>query len=153
MKPYPYDQESEMMTKEEQAAWSKIEEKLYSVKPIKPRKGFAGRWLLVSEKRELAERKHRELWLALANGTAILAILGVIAIFVWPVFSQPASFFVNAFESLLDGITFVVIFIGVGLSLVQDFPLIAWLLLAAAFFCLLALWASLFSRIRLEIAE
>lgn len=142
-----HDANLDPMTKGESAAWSKIEQSFGSAKLIGPSRGFASRWLLVQREQELAERKRREVWLAFGNGAAILVILGVIAITMWPLFSQPATLFASALESLLDGLTFFIVWIGVGLSLFQKFSAVAWFMMAFAFFGLVALWTSLFSRV------
>ncbi len=140
-----------MLTPGEQAVWSKIERSFRSVKATRPRKGFAARWLLVEQKHALAEQKHRELWLAVGNGTAILAILCVIAITFWPQFSLPGTVFAGVLESLLNGLAFLVASISLGLSLFRSFSLLVWLGVATAFFSLLAMWTALFSRVSVQL--
>ena len=141
----------DMLNPGEQAAWSKIEHSFSSVKPVKPRKGFATRWLLVEQKHALAEQKRRELWLAVGNGTAMLAILCVIAITLWPQFSLPGTVFAGALDSLLNGLAFLVASISLGLSLFRSFSLLVWLGVATAFFSLLAMWTALFSRTSVQV--
>ena len=147
MKASRYKANLDSMTKAETAAWAKIEQNFHSVKLVGPRKGFAGRWLQTQHQQEIAERRNRELWLALGNGTAILAILGVIVFAIWPVFGQPASLLATALDALLDGLTFMMVCVSLGLSMIETFSLLVWLAMATAFFCLIALWASLFSRV------
>lgn len=147
MKESRYKSNAGMMTKAETDAWAKIELSFRAAMPVSPRKGFASRWLQVNRQQELEERKRRELWLALGNGTAVLVILGVISFTIWPLFSQPATLFASLLDSFLDGVTVVVIAIGFSLSVFQSLTMLAWLAVAIGFFSLVALWTSLFTRV------
>lgn len=146
MNPYRFELRMDPMTREESAAWSKVEHSFRSAKLVSPRKGFVNRWLPVQRHQQLLERRHREIWLAVGNSLAILAILAVIAFTIWPVF-QPASIFTSVLESIFDALTFVIVLIGVSLSFLQGFTLVVWFAIALAFFSLIALWTSLFSRV------
>lgn len=150
MKAYRYEANPDLMTKEESVAWAKIEQGFRAAKALNPHKGFARRWLQMQQRRQLAERKQRELWLALGNGTAILVILGVIAITIWPLFGKPATLVAGALEAVFDGLMFIAVYIGMGLSIFQTFTPWVWLVVATGFFSLLALWVSLFSRLAVE---
>lgn len=150
MKPYRFDANLDPMAKEESSAWSKIEYSFRSARPIAPRRGFADRWLKAQHSRDLVARKHRDLWLAIGNGTAILVILGVIAITLWPTIGQPASLFAGVLESLLDILRFVAVWFGVGLTLLQKLTPLVWFMVAMAFFGLIALWTVIFSRAYVE---
>jgi hypothetical protein len=152
MNPYRYEPqhlEAKMdpMTREESTAWSNIENSFRSTKLISPRKGFTNRWMHLQRQHARADQRHREAWLALGNGTAILAILFVIALTVFPVLTQQGTILSSLFEFVLDSFTFVIVAIDVLFTFIQALPLLAWFVIALAFFSLVALWASLFSRV------
>jgi hypothetical protein len=146
MNPYRFESRMEPMTRQETSAWSEIEHSFRTAKAIGPRKGFANRWMHVQRQHQLIERKQREFWLALGNGTAIFAILGVIALTIWPIF-QPTSIFTSLLESLLDTLTFVGVLAAAIISFLETFSLLIWFGAALGFFSLIAVWVSLFSRV------
>lgn len=150
MNPYRYESKIGPMTRAESAAWPKIEKSFRSAKLVAPRKGFSNRWMHLQGQHQLVEKKRREIWLALGNGTAILAFLGVIAITIWPVFDLPGSIFTSALEIVFETLTFILVLADISLSVFQVFPLLVWFTIALAFFGLVALWASLFSRVTVE---
>ncbi len=125
MNPENYLDEPEM-TPQEQAAWSKIDRSLRSVKLVAPNLGFASRWLAVEQKRSIAESKRREVWLALGNSAAILLILGAIVIVLWSFFRQSYNL-TGLVAYIIKSLTDIVVAVRLWISSHQSFSLFAWL--------------------------
>lgn len=150
MKAYRYESSLSPTSRDESAAWAAIEHSFRSTKRVAPRRGFGARWLLAQRQQDLSERKRRDLWLAIGNGTAILVILALVSVSTWPLFSQPANLVAAVLESFFDRLALLFVWFGVALAVFKNFSLLAWFGVAMAFFSLIALWTSLFSRVMVE---
>ena len=147
MNPSRSDSKMDVMTRPEAAVLSQIEDTFRSAKMVKPRKGFANRWLHLQRHQLLAERKRREAWLAFGNVTAILVILLVIVFTLWPMLEKPASILSMVIDPIVGLMTFIIVAFNVAFNFSQNISLLAWATVIFAFLGLTGLWVSFFSRI------
>jgi hypothetical protein len=147
MNPSRYDANFEPMDRQESEAWLQIEQTLRTSKMVKPRNGFANRWLHIQRQQLLAERKRREAWLAFGNVTAILVILMVILFTLWPMLEKPASILSWVIDPIVGLFTVILVSFNVAFSFAQNISALAWATVGLAFIGLTGVWASFFNRI------